>query len=94
MHLAVEEEELGERDHQDSTRDDSPLVCVEGARRLDTTGKTIDEVVQLITASGTPDDVRAKVREYVAAGCTRPVLYPLGPDVHLMIDTFAQDSVA
>ncbi len=42
------ERELGERDHQDSTRDDSPLVCVEGARRLDTTGKTIDEVVQLI----------------------------------------------
>jgi 5,10-methylenetetrahydromethanopterin reductase len=48
-----------------------------------------DEVVQLITASGTPDDVRAKVREYVAAGCTCPVLYPLGDDVRLMIDTFA-----
>jgi 5,10-methylenetetrahydromethanopterin reductase len=48
-----------------------------------------DDVVQLITASGTPDDVRAKVREYVAAGCTCPVLYPLGDDVHLMIDTFA-----
>lgn len=53
-----------------------------------------DEVVQLITASGTPDEVRAKVREYVAAGCTCPVLYPLGPDVHLMIDTFAQDGIA
>ncbi|HEX3053560.1 MAG TPA: LLM class flavin-dependent oxidoreductase [Aggregatilineaceae bacterium] len=48
-----------------------------------------DEVVQLITASGTPDEVRAKVREYVAAGCTCPVLYPLGDDVRLMIDTFA-----
>lgn len=48
-----------------------------------------DEVVQLITASGTPEEVRAKVREYVASGCTCPVLYPLGDDVRLMIDTFA-----
>jgi 5,10-methylenetetrahydromethanopterin reductase len=48
-----------------------------------------DDVVQLITASGTPDEVRAKVREYVAAGCTCPVLYPLGDDVRLLIDSFA-----
>src|SRR5690554_2009495 len=48
-----------------------------------------NDVVQLITASGTPEEVRAKVREYVAAGCTCPVLYPLGDDVRLMIDTFA-----
>jgi len=48
-----------------------------------------DDVVQLITASGTPEEVRAKVREYVANGCTCPVLYPLGDDVKLMIDTFA-----
>ena len=49
-----------------------------------------DEVVQLITASGTPDEVRAKVREYVAAGATCPVLYPLGDDVKAMIDVFAR----
>ncbi|RMG85036.1 MAG: LLM class flavin-dependent oxidoreductase [Chloroflexi bacterium] len=48
-----------------------------------------DDVVQMITASGTPEEVRAKVREYVASGATCPVLYPLGPDVRLMIDTFA-----
>jgi 5,10-methylenetetrahydromethanopterin reductase len=48
-----------------------------------------DDVVQMITASGTPEEVRAKVREYVAAGCTCPVLYPLGDDVRLMIDTFS-----
>ncbi|MBZ0298813.1 MAG: LLM class flavin-dependent oxidoreductase [Anaerolineae bacterium] len=48
-----------------------------------------DDVVQMITASGTPEEVRAKVREYVAAGATCPILYPLGPDVRLMIDTFA-----
>ncbi|MDL1900577.1 LLM class flavin-dependent oxidoreductase [Anaerolineae bacterium CFX9] len=48
-----------------------------------------DDVVQMITASGTPDEVRAKVREYVQYGATCPILYPLGPDVRLMIDTFA-----
>jgi 5,10-methylenetetrahydromethanopterin reductase len=49
-----------------------------------------DEIVQMITASGTPDEVRAKVDEYVAAGCTCPILYPLADDVRLMIDTFAR----
>jgi 5,10-methylenetetrahydromethanopterin reductase len=47
-----------------------------------------DELVQRITASGTPAEVKAKVREYVKYGATCPVLYPLG-DVKLMIDTFA-----
>ncbi|HET7235355.1 MAG TPA: LLM class flavin-dependent oxidoreductase [Actinomycetota bacterium] len=53
-----------------------------------------DEVVQMITASGTPDECRAKVREYVAAGCTCPILYPLGDDVDAMIDAFAVEGVA
>jgi 5,10-methylenetetrahydromethanopterin reductase len=48
-----------------------------------------DDVVQLITASGTPDECRAKVREYVENGSTCPVLYPLGDDVPAMIDAFA-----
>jgi 5,10-methylenetetrahydromethanopterin reductase len=48
-----------------------------------------DDVVQMITASGTPEEVKAKVREYIAAGATAPILYPLGDDVRLMIDTFA-----
>ena len=49
-----------------------------------------DEVVQRCTASGEPDEVVAKVGEYVANGCTCPILYPLGPDVGLMLDTFAR----
>jgi len=49
-----------------------------------------DDIVQMITASGTPDEVRAKVDEYVAAGCTCPILYPLAPDVGAMIDVFAR----
>jgi 5,10-methylenetetrahydromethanopterin reductase len=47
-----------------------------------------DDVVQLITASGTPDECKAKVAEYVAHGCTCPVLYPLGDDVPAMIEAF------
>jgi 5,10-methylenetetrahydromethanopterin reductase len=47
-----------------------------------------DELVQHITASGTPAEVKAKVREYMKYGATCPILYPLG-DVKLMIDTFA-----
>lgn len=48
-----------------------------------------DDVVQMITASGTPKEVRAKVREYIDYGATCPILYPLGPDVRVMIDAFA-----
>jgi len=47
-----------------------------------------DDVVQLITASGTPDECRAKVREYVDAGATCPILYPLGDDVEAMLRAF------
>ena len=52
-----------------------------------------DDVVQQVTASGTPEEVRTKVREYMEHGCTSPVLYPLGRDVKLMIDTFADGLV-
>ena len=49
-----------------------------------------DELIERITACGTPDEVRTKVEEYNRNGCTCPILYPLGDDVKLMIDTFAQ----
>lgn len=48
-----------------------------------------DDLVEHITASGTPDEVRAKVQQYVDRGATCPILYPLG-DARLMIDTFAR----
>lgn len=47
-----------------------------------------DEIVQMLTASGTPDEARAKVGHYMRHGCTCPILYPLG-DVHAMIDAFS-----
>jgi 5,10-methylenetetrahydromethanopterin reductase len=48
------------------------------------------ELIDHITASGTPDEARAKVAEYVKQGCTCPILYPVGGDVRLLIDTFTQ----
>ncbi len=47
-----------------------------------------DELVLHITATGTPEEARARVKEYLKRGATCPILYPLG-DVRLMIDTFA-----
>jgi 5,10-methylenetetrahydromethanopterin reductase len=47
-----------------------------------------DDIVQMVTASGTADECREKVDEYVAAGATCPILYPLGDDVRAMIDAF------
>jgi 5,10-methylenetetrahydromethanopterin reductase len=48
-----------------------------------------DAVVQMITASGTAEECQEKVDEYISAGCTCPILYPLGDDVRAMIDAFA-----
>lgn len=48
-----------------------------------------DEVIQAVTASGTPDECRAKIQTYLDAGATYPVLYPLNPDIHSFIDIFA-----
>jgi 5,10-methylenetetrahydromethanopterin reductase len=48
-----------------------------------------DELIQRITASGTPEEARAKVDQYRENGCTTPILYPVGGDVKLLVDTFA-----
>ncbi len=49
-----------------------------------------EDLILRITASGTPAEARAKVEEYQKNGCTCPILYPVGGDVRLLIDTFAQ----
>ena len=48
-----------------------------------------DDVVQMCTASGSPAEVKAKVREYLDHGATCPILYPLD-DPRLMIDIFSE----
>jgi len=47
-----------------------------------------DEIVQMLTASGTPEDARQQVSHYMKNGATCPILYPLG-DVKAMIDAFS-----
>jgi 5,10-methylenetetrahydromethanopterin reductase len=48
-----------------------------------------DELILRITASGTPEDAKAKVKEYMHNGATSAILYPVGGDVKLLIDTFS-----
>jgi 5,10-methylenetetrahydromethanopterin reductase len=48
-----------------------------------------EELIHRITASGTPEEAKAKVAEYIKYGCTCPILYPVGGDVKVLVDTFA-----
>jgi 5,10-methylenetetrahydromethanopterin reductase len=50
-----------------------------------------DDLIHTITASGTPDEARVKVDEYRKHGATCPILYAVGGNVKLLIDTFAAD---
>lgn len=50
-----------------------------------------EDLILKISASGTPAEAKAKVAEYKKNGCTCPILYPVGGDVKLLIDTFAQE---
>lgn len=51
-----------------------------------------DELVTRITASGTPEQAQAKVQEYMENGATCPILYPVGGDIKLLVDTFSPNS--
>jgi len=48
-----------------------------------------EALIHRITASGTPEEAIARVDQYRQRGCTCPILYPVGGDVKLLIDTFA-----
>jgi 5,10-methylenetetrahydromethanopterin reductase len=48
-----------------------------------------DEVVRELMAVGTSGECRAKVREYVDAGVTCPILYPMMDDIKPVVDAFA-----
>jgi len=50
-----------------------------------------EDLIHRITASGTPEEARKKVQEYIDHGCTCPILYPVGGNVKLLIDTFTSD---
>jgi len=48
-----------------------------------------DELVHRLMAVGTSEQCRDKVAEFVDAGVTCPILYPMMPDVKPVIDAFA-----
>lgn len=52
-----------------------------------------EELIHRITASGTPAEAKAKVQEYIDHGCTCPILYPVGGNAKLLIDTFSPEAL-
>ncbi len=48
-----------------------------------------EDIVRDIMAVGTADDCRRKVKEYLDAGVTCPILYPLRGNIKEVIDAFA-----
>jgi 5,10-methylenetetrahydromethanopterin reductase len=49
-----------------------------------------DDVVRNLMAVGTSQECRAKVAEYIDAGVTCPILYPMMDDIKPVIDAFSQ----
>ncbi len=49
-----------------------------------------DEVVRELMAVGTAQECRQKVRQYVDAGVTCPILFPMMDDIQPVIDAFAR----
>jgi len=47
-----------------------------------------DELLQRVTASGTPAEARAKVEEYRQRGATCPILYDVCGNPQLLVETF------
>ena len=58
--LAVVEAEITNRDEKDKTRAHSPLRTADDAIIVDTTDKTVDEVVNFIIARVCKDEIRSK----------------------------------
>jgi 5,10-methylenetetrahydromethanopterin reductase len=48
-----------------------------------------DDVVRNLMAVGTSQECIAKVQEYIDAGVTCPILYPMMDDIKSVVDAFA-----
>jgi 5,10-methylenetetrahydromethanopterin reductase len=51
-----------------------------------------EDLIHRITASGTPSEAKTKVQEYINHGCTLPILYGVGGNTKLLIDTFTSEA--
>ncbi len=50
-----------------------------------------DDVPRALMAVGTSEECVAKVKEYIAAGVTCPILYPMMDDIKPVVDAFSND---
>lgn len=48
-----------------------------------------DDIVRMLTASGNPEDCRAKIKEYMASGCKSPLLLPLSGNIEYVVESLA-----
>jgi 5,10-methylenetetrahydromethanopterin reductase len=48
-----------------------------------------DDVLHSVMAAGTSDQCRSKVAEYISAGVTCPILFPMMDDIKPVVDAFA-----
>jgi alkanesulfonate monooxygenase SsuD/methylene tetrahydromethanopterin reductase-like flavin-dependent oxidoreductase (luciferase family) len=48
-----------------------------------------DDIVRMLTASGSPNDCKKKIKEYMAAGCKSPLLLPLSGNVEHVVKSLA-----
>jgi 5,10-methylenetetrahydromethanopterin reductase len=48
-----------------------------------------ESLVRSVMAVGTSEQCREKVAEYIAAGVTCPILFPMMDDIHAVVDAFA-----
>ena len=49
----------------------------------------LDDVVRSLMAVGTTRECQDKVAEYIDAGVTCPILYPMMDDIKAVVDAFA-----
>ena len=49
-----------------------------------------DDVLQSVMAAGSSEQCREKVAEYIAAGVTCPILFPMMDDIKPVVDAFAR----
>jgi 5,10-methylenetetrahydromethanopterin reductase len=48
-----------------------------------------DDIVRMLTASGSPADCKKKIKEYMATGCKSPLLLPLSGNVEYVVKSLA-----
>src|SRR5713101_3571018 len=75
-----------------SNHEGSRPVDWRGLAALDDGSCRADEPMVVVARAGTPNECRARLREYEAAGCSYPVILPVTHNVDEMIGAFAPET--